>query len=276
MSNSVLNLIGNGKTKQAIQYLIENLNGSDRNDALLLSSRLNALENEQRQGLISYSDAAMNLARINQSAIHYADRLPKNGDATTIIVAPQAQVVNVNMWFIGGTNYQDPTSFEQFLVKTRMGVMAEFNEAIAFGTSVLAYMKPKFNERVFSKHFIGLKYALEDLIERKNMENLKIVISEIAEKKDLVIEFLLDEVEISDIETLYQTAKSNETTSFVTDYESFLKIWLQNNRPDDKLILNQWQAARKDFEIRIAGKSSLFTDGKLNELRNQWINRFNP
>lgn len=68
----IRNLVSKGKTKEAIENLIEytvNNNPDKNQEALLLSSRWNGAERQDRLGLMSYSEIQMERNRINASLL---------------------------------------------------------------------------------------------------------------------------------------------------------------------------------------------------------------
>lgn len=65
MKEQIQNFIGNNKIKQAIDYLIENLTDpDDKNSAVLLSSRLTGLNQNEMRGILSQSEISLERNKI--------------------------------------------------------------------------------------------------------------------------------------------------------------------------------------------------------------------
>lgn len=78
-SHSVKMLVADGKTKEALQILIDGGN----KDALLLKNRFEDAEKEWKAGLIPYEEWAIAQNRINYSILEFTAKEPTNGSTQT-------------------------------------------------------------------------------------------------------------------------------------------------------------------------------------------------
>lgn len=79
-TDAIRTLIAAGELKAALVAMYPALKGEERNTALLLQSRINAMEKEIDNGTISNSDAKLERAKITKAALALCDRLEEGSN----------------------------------------------------------------------------------------------------------------------------------------------------------------------------------------------------
>ena len=72
---SIQSLISNNQLVKAIDQLIEGLSDDDKNDAILLKSRLTSLDRSVNIGTISHSQSSVSRNQITNAILSLADKL---------------------------------------------------------------------------------------------------------------------------------------------------------------------------------------------------------